>query len=787
MWLGIHGGLSRFDRETGHFISYTGKDGLPQVIYGILEDDHDSLWLSSNKGIYKFSPEDGTLKSYDVSDGLQDYHFNRGAFFKSKNGRMFFGGANGFNAFYPDDIEDNPYIPPVVITNFKVLNRDHKLEKSILQTRQLTLSYSDSFSFEFAALCFSEPGKNRYAYKLEGTHGDWIELGNKREITFNNLAPRGYTLKVKGCNDDGVWNEAGKSIIITIMPPFWQTWWFRLLGVIFMSVIIYSFYRFRVRNIEIQKTTLEAQVKERTEELERANRFKSDFLARMSHEIRTPLNAIIGFNDMMLDTDLSTEQLDYIQTAVRSGEVLLTLINDILDLSKVESGQLELEAIDFDPETTAFDVCELIRPKVGSSPVEILCRIGDKVPAYVKGDPGRFRQVLLNLMSNAAKFTRAGEIELTLDVLDERKTAMTLHTTVRDSGIGIPKEKTADIFEYFQQVSGSTAREYGGSGLGLTISKQLAKLMGGDIQVESEFGRGSAFHFFAVMEKAGRKVKKLVQPVSLQGKRVLIVDDNKHNLEILSHQLKIEGMNVVMLDRGTDVLAALKAANREGNPFDTCILDIDMPGINGFETARIIRSSKSPSPHLPLLALTSISGQSSEMREAGFDLFSPKPVRRGKLVEMLQQLLGERKLEEKVPAKEAAAVEHSTVDEDRPHIRILLVEDDPINQKMAKYLLTRAGYQVEVANNGREALSTYCSDPAKFNLILMDVQMPEMDGLEAAGTMRKQGFVHVPIIAMTAQAMKGDREKCLQAGMNDYIAKPIKRDVIFAMVKKWTS
>jgi CheY-like chemotaxis protein len=447
---------------------------------------------------------------------------------------------------------------------------------------------------------------------------------------------------------------------------------------------------------------------------------------------------------------------------------------------------MELETIDFDPEVTAFNVCELIQPKIVPGSVEILCRIGDNVPAYVKGDPGRFHQVLLNLMSNAAKFTKKGEIELALYVEGTRENSLTLHTTVKDSGIGIPADKTKDIFKYFHQVSGSTSRKFGGSGLGLTICKQLSNLMGGDVSVESELGRGSTFHFLAVMEKSGKTVTKGVPHVSLQGKRVLAVDDNEHSLQILSHILRTADMEVTALNRGADVLSSLKTAKKNRQSIDICIIDINMPEINGHEVARIIRENDSLLAKLPLIAFTSsTSGQSRLLSEAGFDGLLAKPVQRTKLIELLERFLGEHNLKKEASIKNALADRHSMDDEINRSIRILLAEDDPINQKLAKFLLTKAGYQLEVVNNGREALAVYCAGPDKYNIILMDVQMPEMDGLEAARAIRKLGFLQIPIIAVTAQAIKGDRRKCLEAGMNDYISKPIKSEVIFAMVKKW--
>jgi len=551
---------------------------------------------------------------------------------------------------------------------------------------------------------------------------------------------------------------------------------------------------------ELQNTNdqLEAAI-ERANEMavkaELANLAKSEFLANMSHEIRTPLNGVIGFTDMLLDTDLTEEQKDYAKTIKRSGEALLSLINDILDFSKIEAGQMDLEEIDFDPEVLCFEVCELVKPRISDRPVELLCRIGDDVPSRVKGDPHRFRQVLLNLLGNAVKFTESGEIELSLDVDEDTDDKVKLHIKVRDTGIGVPQDKLSLIFEPFQQADGSTTRKYGGTGLGLPICKKIASLMEGDVWAESKPGKGSIFHFIAWVGKSHETETRQIAPVSLSGKRVLLVDDNRTNLDILAHDLQKAEMRTTALDKGEDVIPTLERAWQQNDPFHLCIMDIKMPGMSGYEVAKRIRNSSEPFRDIPLLAFSSsVAGGAKSCSEAGFDGFLTKPVRREKLLRMAESLVGasEKDQEEARKNRDKIMTQYSVQEDIKRSIRILLAEDNPVNQKLARLMLTKAGYQVEVANNGKEVLEKLDKDPDKYNLIFMDVQMPEMDGISATKAIRRReakkaakGNGRIPIVAMTANAMKGDREECLNAGMDDFITKPIKREVVFEMVNKW--
>ncbi len=670
LWVGtLGGGLNKFDRVNDKFTRYTEKEGLPNnVIDGILEDIPSPgntdyyLWLSTNGGVIQFSPRTGESKAYNKDDGLQGNEFNAGAYYKNNDGEMLFGGTNGFNSFNPRDIKDNPYIPPVMITGLQVLNEEVKpgekvngrviLNRAIAETGEITLSYNDNIvSLEFAALHYASPRANRYAYRMEGLEKNWNYVEDRRFATYTRLTAGNYTFRVKAANNDGHWNETGAALKITVVPPIWQTGWFYVLCSLTILFAGLSIHRVRVRNLKNQEKRLTQLVQERTREVEEANRCKSDFLARMSHEIRTPMNSIIGFADLILDTPLSSEQTDFIKAIKQSGDTLLGIINEILDLSKIESGQLFLEPIDFEVEVAAFSVCELLIPRIGDRSIELLCHIDDGVPAVVRGDARRFRQVLINLVGNAVKFTYEGEVELTIRVEDEDGQRVKLLTIVRDTGMGIPREKCNLIFEAFQQMNTSNTREFGGTGLGLSISKQIARLMGGDIQVESAPGIGSTFFFTAWLEKTGKT------PTD-SGKESLITEDITY-----SH----------------------------------------IPVKKNYEST----------------------------------------------------------------------------------IRILMVEDNKLNRKLAEFLLIKAGYQVDIAVTGKEAVEKFLSDPEGFDMILMDIQMPEMDGKDAARLIRESGYTKIPIIAMTAASMKGDREKCVEAGMNDYISKPIKKDILYQLIKKW--
>jgi signal transduction histidine kinase/ligand-binding sensor domain-containing protein/CheY-like chemotaxis protein len=792
LWVGTAGG--GLDRVIGssarpaavRFENLSGLGGIsPQVVYGIESDRDDRLWLSTNNGLARLDPRAHSIKWFHQVHGLQDEEFNFNAHYQGGDGTLYFGGNNGFNAFSPDLITPTAPPPRVVLTTAAKLNRTIAPQELPGPARPLGLAYDDKLvTLDFAALDFTSPANNRYSYQLEGFDSGWIDAGTLHRATYTNLDAGDYVFKVRATNADGVWSGTALTIPVHVAPAPWKTTAARAAYLV-LGMMVFG-YLWRLQRLRRERELrysreLEQTVQVRTHELEERNqqlqvlsRAKSDFLARMSHELRTPMNGVLGMTSLLLDTRIDPAQRRFAEAIHRSADSLLAIVDDVLDFSKIEAGRLQLDPVNCDLVELVEQTVEMLAARAATKGIELLCDSPTVPLPRVRIDAVRLRQVLVNLGGNAVKFTERGEVILRLAALKTENGSLTVRFEVADTGVGIAPENQSRIFEEFAQEDASTTRRFGGTGLGLAISRQIVELMGGHLALVSAPGDGSTFSFDLSLPLAEPDEQAPAPLRSLDGLRVLVVHENEAARALIGKALHDWAARPTEVASLAEAVAASAAATYDAVVIDDWLLN------EADALWRTLRSRQSVSLRTVRL-LSFVSLASATVTAQGlFDTELTKPLRLVELHGVLTGCAGDD-----TGTHTATNVHLQPVSLTPLTGRVLVVEDQPLNREVAIGILGSLGLQVQTANDGRQALDVLQTQ--RFDAVLMDCEMPVMDGFSATAALRRRepAGAHVPVIALTADATAAGREACLAAGMDDYLAKPFRRETLHGMLARW--